>query len=103
MKLAWKIIKWLLIIVGSLLMVLLVLSSVFEKNIADIFLKELNRRLVIPANAREINFSLIKGFPHASNLRIFLLKALKNTGTQPSIATTGIPYSLPGNSECPSR
>lgn len=66
MKRGKKILIIILISGVSLTAILFVLSVAFEKDISSLFMKEVNKRLVTSASAKEINFSLLKRFPHAS-------------------------------------
>ncbi|MFP4488849.1 MAG: hypothetical protein ACLFN1_06055, partial [Bacteroidales bacterium] len=66
MKLIWKILSYITGIGISLVLILFIISILFEKDISGIFLKELNKRLNTTVSTGEMNFSLLKRFPQAS-------------------------------------
>ncbi|HCC70342.1 MAG TPA: hypothetical protein DEQ09_04215 [Bacteroidales bacterium] len=66
MKLLLKILKYIISVIISVIVVLYIFSVLFEKNISVVFVKELNKKLTTEITASEINFSLLKRFPHAS-------------------------------------
>lgn len=50
----------------SLMAVLLLLAFIFEKEIKNIALNELNKKLASPVHVRAVNLSFFENFPHAS-------------------------------------
>lgn len=66
MKLLGKILSYITGIVISLVLILFIVSILFEKDISGIFLKELNKRLNTTVSTGDINFSLLRRFPQAS-------------------------------------
>ncbi|MDZ7738187.1 MAG: hypothetical protein U5K32_03760 [Bacteroidales bacterium] len=66
MKLLGKILSYITGIGISLVLILFIISILFEKDISGIFLKELNKRLNTTVSTGEINFSLLRRFPQAS-------------------------------------
>lgn len=66
MKLAGKILSYITGIGISLVLILFIISTLFERDISAIFLKELNKRLNTTVSTGEMNFSLLRRFPQAS-------------------------------------
>ncbi len=66
MKLLGKILSYITGIGISLVLILFIISILFEKDISRIFLKELNKRLNTTVSTGEMNFSLLRRFPQAS-------------------------------------
>jgi len=61
-----KILKYITVISVSLVLILYLISAVFEKSISAFFTRELNKKLNTTVSAGELNFSLLKRFPRAS-------------------------------------
>lgn len=66
MKRAGKIFKYFAAVGISLVLILYIVSLVFETKISDIFTREINSKLSAPASMEKLNFSLLKRFPRAS-------------------------------------
>lgn len=66
MKRAGKIFKYFAVAGISLVLILYIVSLVFETKISTIFTREMNSRLSAPAGMEKLNFSLLKRFPRAS-------------------------------------
>lgn len=54
------------IILGTLMLSLFVIAAFFEKEVSNLFLKELNKSLKTDLKVRDIDLSLISDFPNAS-------------------------------------
>ncbi len=76
MNLARKIFKYILAVGISLVLILYIVSLIFETKISGIFIRELNKNLSAPVVSEKLNFSLLKRFPRASiELENFLIKS----------------------------
>jgi len=76
MNLAGKIFKNILAVGISLVLILFIVSLIFETKISGIFTRELNKNLSVPVVTEKLNFSLLKRFPRASlELENLLIKS----------------------------
>jgi len=63
---ARKILKYILAAGISLVIILYLVSVIFEAKISGIFISELNKNLSAPVSTGDLNFSLLRRFPRAS-------------------------------------
>lgn len=89
MKLVFKILKTIFITAIALVIILLSLSLLFEKQITRLFINEINKNMITRAEVEQVSFSLLKNFPQASI-------ELKNI-------TIASPFSLPEEQENSNR
>ncbi|MDT8400564.1 MAG: AsmA-like C-terminal region-containing protein [Bacteroidales bacterium] len=76
MNRARKILKYILAAGSSLVIILFLVSIIFEAKISRIFISELNKNLSAPVSTGDLNFSLLRRFPRASiELENILLKS----------------------------
>ena len=66
MKILLKIFKYFISISIAFILVLYILSLIFESEISGLFVKELNKNLNTTIQVGKLNFSLLKRFPRAS-------------------------------------
>jgi len=80
MKRAGKILKYFAAVGIALVIILYIVSLIFETRISAVFTRELNNKLSAPASMEKLKFSLLKRFPRASlELHNILLKSPANT------------------------
>ncbi len=84
MKIILKIVKYIAVIIIAVLLLLYLISVIFEKNISAIFVRELNKNLSTSLSTGEMNFSLIKKFPQASiEINNILVKTPEQENNKP--------------------
>ncbi|MBN1387985.1 MAG: hypothetical protein JW965_06025 [Bacteroidales bacterium] len=66
MKILLKIFKYFALISITFILILYILSLIFEREISGLFVKELNKNLNTTIQISELNFSLLRRFPRAS-------------------------------------
>ncbi len=66
MKILLKILKYFASISITLILILYILSLIFEREISGVFIRELNKNLNTTVQTGKLNFSLLRRFPNAS-------------------------------------
>ena len=66
MKIFLKILKYFALISITVILILYIISLIFEKEISGIFISELNKNLNTTVQTGKLNFSLLRRFPRAS-------------------------------------
>jgi len=66
MKILLKILKYIASISITLVLILYILSLIFEREISGVFLRELNKNLNTTVQTGRLNFSLLRRFPNPS-------------------------------------
>jgi len=76
MKITLNILKYVALISIALILILYILSLIFEREISGVFIKELNKNLNTTVQTGKLDFSLLRRFPRASiELQDILIKS----------------------------